>query len=459
MKRLIFICIVYIFSAFLSDLKADDFFRIWLKDKKNSPYTLERPQDFLTQASLNRRLKQGYELDDDDLPLSPVYISRLNDLGLVVSQSKWMNTVVIKVTPQIKKEMLSGLSFVDSVRWLGKYNMPSFTEYKTAICRTQKYKTTPAAVANISSESREQLTLLNGEKLHKAGFKGEGIQIAIIDAGFPSWDSLPLIDAGRVKEYMDFSYPKDSGYGKEKHGTQVLSILLADSDDSIKGTAPEATYHLYKTENMAYELPVEEDFWVEALERADRMGVHIVNSSLGYHSFDIPALNHSKREISRSTAFISRAARKAINKGMFLVISAGNDAMTDWGIIGFPADEKDVLTVGSVDRNGNVSSFSSSGFVSGGYVKPDVAAIGTGTVMLLPDGSCSTSNGTSFSTPTVAGLVACLWQACPGLSNRELLDVIRRSGSQYKRPDIYTGYGIPDFMKALLLAGELKKDN
>lgn len=457
MKRLILICIAYLFSAFLSDLRADDFFRIWLKDKENSPYTLERPQEFLTQASLNRRLKQGYELNGDDLPLSPVYISRLNELGLVVSQSKWMNTVVVKVTPQIKKEMLSGLSFVDSVRWLGKFSMPLSAESETAICRVGKGKTMPGPVANIRSESREQLTLLNGEKLHKAGFRGAGVQIAIIDAGFPSWDSLSLIKAERVKEYMDFSYPQYSGYGKEKHGTQVLSIMLADSDDSIKGTAPEATYYLYKTENMAYELPVEEDFWVEALERADRMGVDIVNSSLGYHTFDISALNHSKREISRSTAFISRAARKAIDKGMFLVISAGNDAMNEWGVIGFPADEKDVLTVGSVDRNGDVSAFSSTGFVSGGYVKPDVAAIGTGTVMLFPDGSCSTSNGTSFSTPTVAGLVACLWQACPGLSNRELLNVIRHSGSQYKTPDIYTGYGIPDFMKALRLASELKK--
>ncbi|MGL4331467.1 MAG: S8 family serine peptidase [Bacteroidales bacterium] len=430
MKRLILIYIAYLISASLSDLKADDFFRIWLKDKENSPYALERPQEFLTQASLNRRLKQGYELNVDDLPLSPAYISRLNELGLVVSQSKWMNTVVVKVTPQIKKEMLSGLSFIDSVRWLGKFSMALSNEPETAICRARKGKTIPGTVANIRSESREQLTLLNGEKLHNAGFRGDGVQIAIIDAGFPSWDSLSLIKAERVKEYMDFSYPQDSGYGREKHGTQVLSIMLADSDDSIKGTAPEATYYLYKTENMAYELPVEEDFWVEALERADRMGVDIVNSSLGYHAFDISALNHSKREISRSTAFISRAARKAIDKGMFLVISAGNDAMNEWGVIGF---------------------------VSGVYVKPDVAAIGTGTVVLFPDGSCSTSNGTSFSTPTVAGLVACLWQACPGLSNRELLNVIRRSGSQYKTPDIYTGYGIPDFMKALRLAGELKK--
>lgn len=458
MKRLIFITITYFFSAFLSELRADDFFRIWLKDKKDTPYSLDRPLDFLTQASLDRRLKQGYVLNEEDLPLSPVYTSRLNDLGVVVSQSKWMNTVVLKVTPQIKKEMLSGLNFVDSVRWLGKYSLPLEAETKTAICRTRKSKTSPVSMANMLAESREQMAFLNGEKLHKAGFRAEGVRIAIIDAGFPSWDSLSLINADRVKEYMDFSYPQEEGYGNEKHGTQVLSILLADSDDSIKGTAPEATYYLYKTENTSYELPVEEDFWVEALERADRMGVDIVNSSLGYHTFDISALNHSRREISRSTAFISRAARKAIDKGLFLVISAGNDAMSEWGVIGFPADEKDVLTVGSVDRNGDVSAFSSTGFVSKDYVKPDVAAIGTGTVMLFPDGSCNTSNGTSFSTPTVAGLVACLWQACPGLSNRELLNVIRRSGSQYKRPDVFIGYGIPDFMKALRLAGELKND-
>lgn len=459
MKRLLIITIALVISFPLSKLVAGDFFRVWLKDKNGSPYSLDRPLEFLSQASLDRRQNQNYPLNEEDLPLSPVYISRLNQLGEVIAQSKWMNTVVLKIDPKVKKDMIRNLNFVDSVKWMGNYTNPVLPQTKSGVRRVKRNSRHSVAPAmNIRSESREQIAALRGEKLHKEGFRGKNMRIAILDAGFPSWDSLALLNPAQVYEYKDFSYPREDGYGKEKHGTQVLSIMLADSDNSIKGTAPEATYYLYKTESSAFELPVEEDFWVTALERADSAGVHIVNSSLGYHTFDIAALNHSRKEINKSTVFISRVARKALDKGMFLVISAGNDAMSEWGVIGFPADEQDVLTVGSVDRNGDVSAFSSTGFVLKDYVKPDVAAIGTGTIMLSPDGICSASNGTSFSTPIITGLAACLWQACPYLTNRGLLDVIRRSASQYKRPDIFTGYGIPDFFKAWRSAQDMNND-
>ncbi|MGL5317427.1 MAG: S8 family serine peptidase [Bacteroidales bacterium] len=455
MKRLLIITIAFFFSLFFSSLKADEFFRVWLKDKKDSPYSLHRPEEFLTKASLDRRNKQNYSLSEEDLPLSPSYVSRLDQLGQVIAKSRWMNTVLLCVETRELQKTITSLPFVDSVEWVGSY-IPSQTEAtKSGIRRVKRNRSTHSRhLASIRSESKAQITALRGEKLHKEGYRGEGIKIAILDAGFPAWDSLSLINANQVHEFADFGYPAETGYGKEKHGTLVLSILLADSDDSMRGTAPAASFYLYKTECTGYELPVEEDFWVSALERADSVGVDIVNSSLGYHTFDIPSLNHQRNEINKSTVFISRAARKAVSKGMFLVISAGNDAMNQWGVIGFPADVQEVLTVGSVDRSARPSSFSSTGFVSGNYVKPDLAAIGTGTILLNPDGTFSSSDGTSFSTPIITGLVACLWQACPELSNQELLDVVRRSGSQYRKPDKFTGYGIPDFSRAWRSAQE-----
>ncbi|MGL5785852.1 MAG: S8 family serine peptidase [Bacteroidales bacterium] len=450
MKRYNLLLLFALLSIFTNEIYADDFYRVWLKDKEGSVCNISRPETFLSESAIARRNKQGYAINENDLPVSAVYLQQLSEKGEIITQSKWMNTVVLKFKNYKDYETLKEFAFIDSLKWIGNYDGSKPSKRKNNLRGEHHARNLNAKeVANLHKNSVEQITLLKGDKLHESGYRGRGMKVAILDAGFPSWDKIASINSDQVIEYKDFSYPKVKHFGDEKHGTNVLSILLADTDDSIQGTAPEAEYYLFKTENTLYELPVEEDFWISALEYADSTGIDIINSSLGYHTFDITSLNHTKSNVDGQSSFISQAAQKAIERGMFLVISAGNDGLTEWAKIGFPADTKNALTVGSIDRKGEVSNFSSRGFVLGNYVKPDVVAIGTGTVLLNPDGSCTMSDGTSFSAPIVTGLVACLWQALPEMTNLGLLDIIRKSGNRYKRPNEYMGYGIPNFQKAL----------
>lgn len=455
MIRYNLILLLVLFYCFPQISQADDFYRVWLKDKDGSLCKLSEPESFLSAQSIARRNKQGYAINESDLPVSAAYLKLLSGKGEIIAKSKWMNTVVLKLKNYKDYEKLQEFAFVDSVKWIGNYQENKQSERKNGLKEHHRTRSvTVKDMEQLYKKSVEQINVLKGNKLHESGYRGEGLKIAILDAGFPSWDNIGSINQERVIEYKDFCYPKVKNFGDEKHGTNVLSILLADTDDSIKGTAPDAQYYLFKTENTHYELPVEEDFWISALEYADSTGIDIINSSLGYHTFDIMSTDHSKNNINGESSFISQAAQKAIDRGMFLVISAGNDGLTKWGKIGFPADVKDVLTVGSIDRKGVVSEFSSRGFIYPDYVKPDVVAIGTGTVLLNPDGTCSTSNGTSFSAPIITGLVACLWQALPELTNRELLDIIRKSANRYKKPNECIGYGIPNFQKALSAGGK-----
>jgi subtilisin family serine protease len=66
------------------------------------------------------------------------------------------------------------------------------------------------------------------------------------------------------------------------------------------------------------------------------------------------------------------------------------------------------------------------------------------------NGTIATANGTSFSSPITAGMVASLWQALPSKTNAELIQLIKQSSSQYSNPDYEKGYGIPNFNQALI---------
>ncbi len=214
------------------------------------------------------------------------------------------------------------------------------------------------------------------------------------------------------------------------------------------GTAPEADYLLIKSEDSRSEFPIEEDYWVAAVEYADSVGVDVVSSSLGYFTFDAMELSHNHAELNGRMAIISRAAHIAGQKGILLFSSAGNEGNGDWEKITFPADASDILTVGAVDENKKKSLFSSAGPTKDGRVKPDVVALGTGCCVISPEGEISYANGTSFATPTLAGLGVCLWQALPSLTSGEIIALIQQSSSKHSRPDAKVGYGIPNIYKA-----------
>ena len=159
-------------------------------------------------------------------------------------------------------------------------------------------------------------------------------------------------------------------------------------------------------------------------------------------------MNYSYSQQDGLTAYISRTASRLAAKGMVLVNSAGNDGMRSWKRINFPADAKDIITVGAVDLDGENASFSSIGPTADGRVKPDVMAPGSPTAVVDGRGNISHDMGTSFSAPLVCGLVACLWQALPGKTAKQIIQLVRESGSNASTPNNIYGYGIPDFWKA-----------
>ena len=426
-------------------------FRVYLKDKGESSYRLSSPEDFLSPESVERRMLWEAFVDESDFPVSQSYIDELAATGVtIVTQSKWMKTVVVESADSIVAERLSAISFVDSVKcvWHGiercpnqpcPDDMPYFTSMDTSL-------------NNRYGEAELQIEMLNGARLHDTGSRGKGMRIAVIDAGFMNVDRMDAFSSIDLIGTRNMTFPYRSVFCEDDHGTKVLSCMAANLLGVMVGTAPEASYLLIKSEDTRSEFPIEEDLWVAAVEYADSVGVDIISSSLGYFRFDDFPEYYKREDINGQTAFVSRAADIATKKGLLIVSSAGNEGNSEWEKITFPGDVQNILTVGSITSEKERSSFSSVGMTADYRIKPDVVALGSRVCVIGSSGQVQFVNGTSFSTPTIAGLAACLWQAFPLLKNTELIELIKESSSQHEKPDSQLGYGIPDMYNAYIKA-------
>jgi serine protease AprX len=223
-------------------------------------------------------------------------------------------------------------------------------------------------------------------------------------------------------------------------------------DGQMLGTAPEASFVLYVTENINYETKMEEANWLFAAERADSIGVDIVGSSLGYSDFQGSEQDYTYANLDGNTALVTRAADWLASKGVLVVVSAGNEGNGAWKYITAPADGDSVIAVGAVDANQKYVNFSSIGPSPDGRIKPDVAAKGAGTTVATPSNYVGTSNGTSFASPLITGLVAGLRQAFPDFTAMEIREILLKSGTQANQPDDFLGYGVPNFERAYEMA-------
>jgi subtilisin family serine protease len=276
--------------------------------------------------------------------------------------------------------------------------------------------------------------------------------IAIIDAGFYHYKTLPAFDTVNLRhqviETYDFVDNQTSVDEDFYHGMMCFSIIAGNIPGQLVGSCPNADFLLYRSEDAATESPVEEQYWAAAAERADSAGADVITTSLGYSTFDNPVFDHTYADMDGHTTLVARAATLAARKGMIVLAAAGNDGEDSWHFIATPADADSIITVGAVDGSGAVAPFSSYGPSSDGRVEPVAASVGWGTAISSTTGPIQLGNGTSFATPNLAGLVTCLWQAFPGFSNREIIEAVKKSSSLYTTPDNRVGYGIPDFQKA-----------
>jgi len=445
MKKTTFILLFFLVSKLTC---SQEHAWIYFKDKPNALTYLANPLTMLTQKALDRRAKQNISLDTRDIPISEAYINTIhNTAGVEVkAKSKWLNAVhVLGSIATIKA--LSNLSMVESVAFAA-----NILNQKPISTKQKKNKFAVQTDFNYGG-SANQIEMLKGEVLHQKGFTGQGMTIAVIDGGFPNVNTLSAFqrmrDNNQIKGGYNYVQRKTNFYTGISHGTSVLSTMAGFVDGQLIGTAPDADYYLFITENGASETPLEESLWVEAAEKADSLGVDIINTSLGYNTFDDARYNYTYADMNGSTAFITRGADIAFSRGMLIVNSAGNSGDRPWHYIAAPADGFNVLSIGAVDANKVITSFSSFGPSSDGRIKPDVNAKGGSATIINSAGNVVTGNGTSFASPIICGVIACFWQANPTKTNVEIVQAIKESGHLFNNPTDQEGYGIPNFETAL----------
>lgn len=421
-------------------------YRVYLKDKVGGKYSLKSPEKFLSSKALARRSRQHLAVDSTDLPVSSKYVETLRAGGMdVVGASKWNNTVLVKSgSPAVTAE-LTRYPFVRSVC--------KVFESPDSIRPDRPYgvakDTTVASKNSVYGQALPQIEQLNGVRLHEAGYRGEGMLIGIIDGGYMNYDKIPSLRGARIKGTRDFVYPyRDELSQLLSHGTMVLSCMAAVDSFKYVGTAPAAEFLLLRSEYGPVECLMEEDTWAMAAEYADSVGVDVINSSLGYAQFDDETTSHKYVELDGHRTLISHTASMLAGKGIVLVCSAGNSGRDAWKKITPPGDACDVLTVGAVNDKGLNTVFSSIGPSQDGRVKPDIMARGGMAQIFNAAGLNGQANGTSFASPIACGMVACLWQALPGKTAKEIIGIVRSSADRYSTPDNIFGYGIPDFWKA-----------
>lgn len=444
----------FLFLMFLCTniLQAQEHAWVYFKDKPDAQTYLNTPISMLTQRALDRRIRQNIAVTIQDVPVDDNYVLAVkNSDGIILkTRSKWLNAVHV-LGSQTAITNLKNLVSVDSIQFANKNlsvvhatNSPS-----SKIAKRNKFST---VWDDVYGDATNQTNMLGVEEFHKIGFKGQGMQIAIMDAGFYGVDKAEafghLLDNdesnGEILGGYDFvnsstDLYKDTGTA---HGTNVLSTIAAIKENEFVGTAPEASFYLFVTEDAANESPLEESLWVQAAERADSLGVDIINTSLGYNEFDESKYNYNYADMDGATTFITRGANIAAQKGMVLVNSIGNSGNDSWKYLTAPSDAKNIIAVGAVNEDSIISSFSSYGPSADSRIKPETLAQGGNVKIVDFDNIVKTSNGTSFSGPIIAGVVTCLWQANPTKTSLEIREMVIQNSELYQNPTGQEGYGI-----------------
>jgi len=425
-------------------------------DKIGTPYSVFNPEEFLSAKAIDRRERMGIAIDEDDLPITPSYISEVLSKGVEFhNKSKWLNALAIHTGDTNKLKEIALLPFVKSVKPLGKFRNVRKPNPSSRIPKVN----TNRHVDSYYGHGLNQIKMLGGDALHDLGYTGKGVHVAVFDGGFKYVYRMPVFDSMRHHDRLlgthDFVEGDNYVYEASSHGTNVLSTMASKSPHLLVGTAPDASYYLFKTEDVKGEFRTEEINWVAAIERADSVGVDVINSSLGYTAFNDTTMSYDYEDMNGKTAYISRGAQIGTEKGILVVNSAGNEGGGKWHYIGAPADAPGVLSIAAVRGDGKRAGFSSWGPTSDGRTKPDIAAQGLGTVVAdMYKYKVGRSSGTSFSSPVMAGMVASLKQAFPNKTAEEIKTAIKRSANQANNPDESLGYGIPNYLVAYLFLSE-----
>lgn len=466
---------------------APDHHWIGFADKADCGVDLNAPgagPQMLSERALARRAHHGIPLDSLDLPVPPARIAEVLSIGAtdegqpiqLLHRSKWFNGIVIRFDTALV-DAAAAAALLDTIAAL-----EGVIETRSAVWHEASRPIDLPPSARLRSAPLHQsgqgrygaawgqVNQLRLDLLHGLGHRGAGMLVGVLDSGFDRVDGNPAFARAHAEGRITIggNFPNGGNaspwiYTEHAHGAMVLSTMAGELEtpegEVFLGTAPDASYVIFRTEDVHWEHLVEEFHWVAAAERADSMGCDVLNTSLGYSLFDAPSADHSPTDLDGETFRITQASDIAASKGMLVFNSAGNSGNSPWQKITAPADGDSVIAVGAVDIFGQHASFSSYGPSADGRIKPDLCATGRDAAYIHPDGSIRTGNGTSFSSPILCGAATSLWSAHPSQPAWAIRRALMESASLWSSPDTVRGFGIPDLWAAhLILGGETTGD-
>ena len=448
---------------FITDSQSQTRYLVKLKNKGGASYTFANPSAYLSQRAIDRRLRYNIAIDSTDLPVTPSYVAQIAAVPnvTVLNASKWLNSVSIQTTDPNAITTISNFSFVQNVSGLAARNANNeiaFDKFENdekelEFSSAQRPQEIASDFYNYGINSFNEIKLHQGQFLHNIGLRGQGMNMALLDAGFTNYTALRAFDSinanNQVFDTWDF-VSRHANVHDHSHGMQCLSTIAANIPGQFVGKAPKASFYLYRTEDAPTEYPIEEHNWACGAERADSIGADVISTSLGYTDFQAPLTgsSHTYADMNGNTTMAAIAADLAAKKGIMVFASAGNEGNSGWHFLVTPSDGDSVVCVGAVDTLGNVATFSSYGPSSDGQVKPDMASIGFNAIVQGTTNNIVTNNGTSFACPNMAGLGTCLWQGFPEFNNMKIIRAMQQAGNRATNPNDRIGYGIPDMKKA-----------
>lgn len=279
------------------------------------------------------------------------------------------------------------------------------------------------------------------------GITGKGVGVAVLDTGIylhRDFDS-------RVTAFADMVGHRSGPYDDCGHGTHICGIIGGSgsvSDGRYQGMAPGCSLIVLKVldrKGNGYAADVLEGIdWI--LERKDRLGIRIVNISVG---------SYGKRGMSESSALV-KGVDRAWDAGLVVVVAAGNNGPKRMSIT-TPGISRKVITVGCSDDHMEVQvggsrmvDYSGRGPTAACICKPDVVAPGGRVVSCASHADkYAIKSGTSMSTPIVSGAIALLLEKYPRMTNLDvklkLMDTCRDIGL----PKNQQGWGLLDVERLL----------
>jgi len=443
-KYFLFVTIIFL----LNKASASEKMWIYFTDKDNSGQNIT-----LDDKAIQRRLKVDIKDTWYDRPVAQSYIAVMEELGAVIhNKSRWLNAVSITSDINIINE-ISLLPFVKKTVPVAVYK-----KNKREFSQLQSSRKLSVIDSLDYGYAQEQIEQINCHTAHQAGYTGQGVRVLILDTGFNTersvFDSLTIIDEWDFINNDGNTENEANDYSSQhNHGTMVFSTLAGYDPGNLIGPAFGAEFLLAKTEDVTNESQVEEDNYVAALEWGEQLGADIMSSSLGYLDW------YSYCDMDGNTGVTTIAVDIATSLGMLCITSAGN-----WGTsspppnpcdtlyyyISAPADADSVISVGAVNSNGEIASFSSHGPTYDGRIKPEVCARGVSTWGVNANSdSYRTGSGTSLSAPLVSGAAAVILSAHSDWTPMQVRQAMMMTADRVDNPDNNYGYGVIDVMAAI----------